>query len=237
MASVFIPRESRPGETRVAVSPETVKRFVKKGLTVRVQTGAGERAGFPDKMFEDEGAAIAPGDGWEEADLVLKVQPPTTDELGSLRKGSTLISYAQASLHQDEVRGLVSGDVTTLAMELVPRITRAQSMDALSSQATVAGYKAVLLGASAPAGAVPPADDRRRDRPAGQGGGLRGRRRGPDGDRHGAPPGLRRRGHGRADGGQGAGGEPRRASFIDVPGMPRTWRTPAATPRSSPKTS
>ncbi len=170
MATVFIPRESRPGETRVAVSPETVKRFVKKGLTVRVQAGAGVRAGFPDASFEAAGAAIAPlgaGDGWEAAELVLKVQPPTTDELAGLKARTILVSYAQASLHQDEVRGLRAGDVTTLAMELVPRITRAQSMDALSSQATVAGYKAVLLGAThlpkmcpllmTAAGTVPPA--------------------------------------------------------------------------------
>jgi NAD(P) transhydrogenase subunit alpha len=167
MSIVFVPNETREGETRVAVSPETVKRFTKLGLDVRVESGAGDSAGLPDSLLTGPGATISGPDGWGEADLILKVQPPSPLEVERLRDGAVLVSLIQPAFNLDVVEALRAGGVTTLAMDLIPRISRAQSMDALSSQATVGGYKAVLLGASnlkkmcpllmTAAGTVPPA--------------------------------------------------------------------------------
>jgi len=169
--TAFVPRETREHETRVATSPETVKKLVQAGLAIRIEHGAGERAGFTDAAFEAAGARMVPaisqgGEGWG-ADVVLKVSPPTEEEAGRLAEGSVLVSLVQPASHPELVRTLAERGVTTLAMDLVPRITRAQSMDALSSQATVAGYKAVLVGAGelgklcpllmTAAGTVPPA--------------------------------------------------------------------------------
>ena len=153
MPSVFVPRESRAGETRVAATPETVDKLVKAGLEVVVETGAGARARRSDDEYRKVGARIVEGGDeegpvWKPADLVLKVQPPTLEEARRLARGSMLISFVVASSQPDVVQALADGHVTTLAMELVPRISRAQVMDALSSQATVAGYKAVLLAAT-----------------------------------------------------------------------------------------
>jgi len=165
MVSAFVPLETRPGETRVAVSPETVKRFVAKGLAVRVQPGAGARAGFPDDAYRQAGAEI--GGDLGSAELVIKVAPPTEDEARALREGAALVCFVTPAFHLPVVSALAERKATVLAMDLVPRISRAQSMDALSSQATVAGYKAVLLGAvhmkklcpllMTAAGTVPPA--------------------------------------------------------------------------------
>jgi NAD(P) transhydrogenase subunit alpha len=167
MTTVFVPKESRPGETRVALSPETAKRLVQSGVTLTLESGAGTAAGFPDAVFEAVGAKAGGADGWSSADLVLKVAPPTPEEAGRLKEGAVLISLALPSVNLDVVKVLAAGKVSVLALDLVPRITRAQSMDVLSSQATVAGYKAVLLGAShmvkmcpllmTAAGTVPPA--------------------------------------------------------------------------------
>ena len=169
MASAFVPKESRPGETRVAVSPETVKRLVRAGLAVAVESGAGVAAGMPDAELQKAGASIAPsssGSEWS-ADLVLKVAPPTVEEVGRLREGGVLVSHVLPATNPDVVEALRARKVSALAMDLVPRISRAQAMDALSSQATVAGYKAVLMGAvemkklcpllMTAAGTVPPA--------------------------------------------------------------------------------
>lgn len=167
MTIAFVPRESREGETRVAVTPETAKKLVSLGLTVRVQSAAGQAAGFSDEQYTAAGAAIAGPEAAAEADLVLRVQPPSLDEARTLRSGAILVGFLQPSEQHDLVRVLLERGVSALGMELVPRISRAQSMDALSSQATVAGYKAVLLGAShlpklcpllmTAAGTVPPA--------------------------------------------------------------------------------
>lgn len=167
MTSLFVPTESRPGETRIAASPETLSRFAKAGLEVHVEAGAGQSAGWTDASLEATGATLTATLDWASADLVLKVQPPTLEEVARLREGVVLVSLVHPAFHLEEVEALRQREVTTLAMDLVPRITRAQSMDALSSQATVAGYKAVLLGAShlqklcpllmTAAGTVPPA--------------------------------------------------------------------------------
>ncbi|HEY4572721.1 MAG TPA: Re/Si-specific NAD(P)(+) transhydrogenase subunit alpha [Thermoanaerobaculia bacterium] len=145
---VFVPRERRPGETRVAATPETVRRMVKLGLEVAVERGAGEASQFQDAEFEAAGARLLddPAAGWESADVVLKVTPPDAGE-GRLKPGAVLIAFLAPYRHPDMVRALAAGNVTSLALELVPRVTRAQPMDALSSQASIAGYKAVLLAA------------------------------------------------------------------------------------------
>jgi len=167
MTTAFVPKESRCGETRVAVSPETAKRLVQSGVTLTLESGAGAAAGFPDASYQATGAKIVGADGWGTADLVLKVATPTAAEAGRLKSGTVLVSLVLPSAHLDVVRVLSERKVSTLALDLVPRISRAQSMDVLSSQATVAGYKAVLLGAShmvkmcpllmTAAGTVPPA--------------------------------------------------------------------------------
>ncbi|HET9212406.1 MAG TPA: Re/Si-specific NAD(P)(+) transhydrogenase subunit alpha [Thermoanaerobaculia bacterium] len=148
MVKVFVPRERRPGETRVAATPETVRRMIKLGLEVAVERGAGEASLFQNSDFEAAGATLLddPGAGWENADVVLKVAPPDAGE-GRLKPGAVLIGFLAPYRHPDMVRALAAGNATSLALELVPRVTRAQPMDALSSQASIAGYKAVLLAA------------------------------------------------------------------------------------------
>ncbi len=148
MPIVFVPRETREGETRVAATPDTAKRLRALGLSVQVERGAGERAGFPDERYTAEGATAVGPEGWSTADLVSKVQPPRPDEIAELRAGAMLVCFVHPARQLDVVAALRERGVTTLAMDLVPRITRAQAIDALSSQATVAGYKAVLVGAS-----------------------------------------------------------------------------------------
>lgn len=152
--NVFVPKE-RAGENRAAASPETVKKMVGKGLAVTVAAGAGAGAHFSDEAYREAGARIAEGDAgpawdqaWGDADLVLKVAPPTPDEVRRMKPGAALIAFLAPDRHLDTVRALVERNISALAMELVPRITRAQPMDALSSQASIAGYKAVLVAAA-----------------------------------------------------------------------------------------
>jgi NAD(P) transhydrogenase subunit alpha len=141
---VGVPKESRDGERRVALVPKVVEKMVGKGLQVVVESGAGDGALMPDSMFTEAGATI--GDPWE-ADVVVKVAPPNDEEIGRLRNGSVLIGFL-APLSDSEIAGkLRKAGVKAFAMESIPRISRAQSMDALSSQANVSGYKAVLLAA------------------------------------------------------------------------------------------
>jgi NAD(P) transhydrogenase subunit alpha len=143
---IGVVRETTPGERRVALVPETVGRLAKSGNEVIVERGAGEASSFPDRMYTDVGASI--GDAWD-AELVLKVAKPSDEELGRLRAGAVLIAFLQPLTNHALVRELARRRVTALSMDAIPRITRAQPMDALSSQATVAGYKAVLLAAVA----------------------------------------------------------------------------------------
>ncbi|HRQ78080.1 MAG TPA: NAD(P) transhydrogenase subunit alpha [Gemmatimonadaceae bacterium] len=146
---VGIPKESSVGERRVALVPESVGRLVKAGVTVRVERGAGTAAGFPDTLYEAAGATLVDAASAFSADLVCKVQKPTAAEIAQLATGAQLISLLAPSTSADAIAALDARGVNAFALELVPRITRAQSMDVLSSQATVAGYKAVLIGASA----------------------------------------------------------------------------------------
>jgi H+-translocating NAD(P) transhydrogenase subunit alpha len=141
---VGVPRETASGERRVALVPKVVERLVAAGLAVVVETEAGLGALIPDEHYTRAGASI--GDPWS-ADVVVKVTTPTPDEIGKLRAGATLIGFLAPLTSPDTIAALRSAGVTGFAMESVPRISRAQSMDALSSQANVAGYKAVLLAA------------------------------------------------------------------------------------------
>jgi len=144
---IGVPRETMPGERRVGLVPETVGRLTKSGNTVVVERGAGVASAFPDDLYEKAGAQLV--DDAFDAELVAKVQKPSDGEIGRLRSGTTLIAFLQPLTNHELVRSLASKGVTALSMDAIPRITRAQPMDALSSQATVAGYKAVLLAAAA----------------------------------------------------------------------------------------
>jgi len=175
MLKVLIAKERTRGEARVAATPETVKRLVKEGLDVAVERGAGEAAYLLDDRFQSAGARLITdlAAEWATADAVFKVTPLAAnaqlgaDEAAALKPGALVISFLQPYRNLPMVKTLAAGKVTALAMELVPRITRAQSMDALSSQANIAGYKAVLLAAShlgkyfpmlmTAAGTIPPA--------------------------------------------------------------------------------
>jgi proton-translocating NAD(P)+ transhydrogenase subunit alpha len=142
---IGVPREAVDGERRVALVPESVARLVKSGVEVAVERGAGVPANFPDALYEQAGATF--GDPWS-VDVVVKVQKPSPEEARRLRNGAILISLLPTGTSADLLGGLAGGGVSALALERVPRITRAQSMDILSSQATISGYKAVLIGAA-----------------------------------------------------------------------------------------
>lgn len=146
MTTVFVPKEVAERETRVAATPETVKRMVKLGLEVSVEPGAGLASKIADAEFEAAGAKIATL--WE-ADVVAKVNPPTPEEVGKLRKGGLLIGLVWSVSDPATAKLLADQGVSAIAMEAIPRISRAQKMDVLSSQANLAGYKAVLMGANA----------------------------------------------------------------------------------------
>jgi NAD(P) transhydrogenase subunit alpha len=145
---VGIPKETWPGETRVAVIPAAVPGLLKAGLEVAVESGAGTAAGFTDEMYRAQGAAlVSRPDLFKASDIVLQVRATPTDG-SSLRSGQTVIGFADPLGAPDAIRKLAPSGINLFSMELMPRITRAQSMDALSSMATIAGYKAVLLAAT-----------------------------------------------------------------------------------------
>ncbi|HTJ83088.1 MAG TPA: hypothetical protein VL400_15310, partial [Polyangiaceae bacterium] len=171
---IGIVREIGLGERRVAATPETTKRLIKLGFDVVVESGAGELASFTDADFEAAGAVIEkePAKIWGEADVLLKVRPPEAPpegphEVDLLREGATLISFIWPSKNPELLARLSTRKATVLAMDQIPRITRAQKMDALSSMANIAGYRAVIEAASffgrfftgqmTAAGKVPPA--------------------------------------------------------------------------------
>ncbi|QYX75222.1 Re/Si-specific NAD(P)(+) transhydrogenase subunit alpha [Streptomyces akebiae] len=162
--SIGVPAESTAGETRVAATPVTVGRLVALGYHVVVEPGAGESSRFSDAAYQEAGARL--GDPWA-AEIVLKVNGPSTEEIGRLRDGATLIALISPALNPELVEELARRPVTVLAMDAVPRISRAQSLDVLSSMANIAGYRAVVEAAHAfgrfftgqvtAAGKVPPA--------------------------------------------------------------------------------
>jgi NAD(P) transhydrogenase subunit alpha len=146
--TVGVPRESAPGERRVAMTPDIVKRLTAAGVAVRVEAGAGAASGHDDDAYTAAGATIVPDAARAfEADVVIKVQKPDDAEAGRLRDGATLIALLQPMTNTGLIRDLAARNITAFSMDAIPRTTRAQSMDVLSSQATVAGYKAVLMAA------------------------------------------------------------------------------------------
>lgn len=146
---IAVPKESVSGETRVAATPETVKKLASSGNEVVVQTGAGTAAGHPDSQYTEAGATIANDYAAtvSGADAVVKVQKPSGEELSQLPEGSIFIGYLDPLTDTETATALAAKNINAFAMESIPRTTRAQSMDSLSSQATVSGYKAVLIAA------------------------------------------------------------------------------------------
>jgi NAD(P) transhydrogenase subunit alpha len=164
MVRVGVPKETAAGERRVALVPDVVRRLAGREVEVVVEPGAGEEALIPDRLFEEAGAAL--GDPWS-ADVVVKIAPPTPDEAQRLGSGSVLVGFLAPLSAPGTTTALAATGATAFAMEAIPRISRAQAMDALSSQSNVAGYKAALLGAEratrfypmlmTAAGTIPPA--------------------------------------------------------------------------------
>jgi H+-translocating NAD(P) transhydrogenase subunit alpha len=142
---VGVPKEAAEGERRVALIPDVVRSLTEKNLEIAVDSGAGEASGHPDSEYAEAGATVD-GDVWS-ADVVVRVAVPTTDEIGRLRSGQVLIGHLAPLTSGETNKALADAGVTAFAMEAIPRITRAQAMDALSSQANVAGYAATLLAA------------------------------------------------------------------------------------------
>ena len=165
---VGVARESAPGETRVAVVPDTARRLVGDGVEVLVERGAGETATFSDAAYEETGARLVDGEElYAEADVLCKVGKPSPEEVERLRAGQVLVGLLQPLVDADLTRSLADRGVTAFSLDSIPRVTRAQPMDALSSQSTVAGYKAAILAAehlgkffpmlTTAAGTIPPA--------------------------------------------------------------------------------
>src|SRR5919198_5307161 len=161
---IAVPNGSAGGERRVALVPDVIKRLSGKGHEVVIEAGAGEGARIPDALFEEAGAKVGSLEG---ADVVVRVTVPSAEDIERLPSGSILIGFLAPLTSPDTTRALASAGVTALAMEAIPRISRAQSMDALSSQASVGGYRSALLGAEhatrfypmlmTAAGPIPPA--------------------------------------------------------------------------------
>jgi NAD(P) transhydrogenase subunit alpha len=141
-------RESAPQEARVSLVPEVAEKLHKEGVRVLMERGAGERAGFPDTLYKSVNWADTGAQVLAESDVVLTVQPLAVEQIAALKPSAVVIGFMQPHARRAEVQALKAGGITSFAMELVPRISRAQSMDALSSQAAIAGYKAVLIAAS-----------------------------------------------------------------------------------------
>ena len=162
---IGVPKETAEGERRVALVPDVVQALSAKEIEVAVEPGAGEGASHPDSEYSDAGAKVG-DDPWS-ADIVLKVTPPTDEEVGRLSKGQILIGFLEPLTNPALAKSLAEAGVTSFAMEAIPRITRAQSMDALSSQANLGGYMSVLIAAresgklfpmmTTAAGTIPPA--------------------------------------------------------------------------------
>ncbi|MFW6060335.1 MAG: Re/Si-specific NAD(P)(+) transhydrogenase subunit alpha [Phycisphaeraceae bacterium] len=144
-----MPNEVRDDETRVALVPAVVKKLAGENVQIVVESGAGQRAGAPDAEYEEAGATIASDEAavWREADVVLRVTPPTAEQVRAMKSGAMLIGSLAPLAHPELVAALREAGVTALACEFIPRISRAQAMDTLSSQANIGGYKAVILGA------------------------------------------------------------------------------------------
>ena len=148
---IGVPSESREGENRVAISPEVVKNMVKAGFSVQISSNAGKKAGQSDEAYRNAGAEILAGNPevLAKADTVVMVNPPSEADVLQMKEGAALISFLYAYTRPELVKALKDKKISAFSMDAVPRISRAQTMDALSSQANLAGYKAVILGADA----------------------------------------------------------------------------------------
>ena len=205
---IGVPIEQLPGERRVALVPASIAALKKAGFEVMIERGAGERAGFPDSAYQEKGGQIAASraDVFA-ADVVLQVR---ASDFALMRPGQIVVAMADPLGTPETVREMASRGVTAFALELIPRITRAQSMDVLSSMATIAGYKAVLLAAGTLPRMFPLLDDRRRDDHSGSRLHRRRRRGRSAGHRHRPQARSGRRGVRRTSRGQGTGAERRR---------------------------
>lgn len=145
---IGIPKETRPGETRVAATPDSVKKLLKKNFTVAIERGAGAAAHYPDEAYVAAGATLVSTDEAFATEAVMKIHKPSAAERAKLKKGSLLVSLLEPYAKDGTFEALAAAGVDALALELIPRTSRAQSMDVLSSQAGVAGYRAVLEGAT-----------------------------------------------------------------------------------------
>ncbi|MEJ2382601.1 MAG: Re/Si-specific NAD(P)(+) transhydrogenase subunit alpha [Gammaproteobacteria bacterium] len=144
---VAVPRETIAGEHRVAVVPDVAEKFTKNGIQVILEKGAGDSSFFPDSDYDDITFVDSAKELFQQADVILKVQPPTVEEIALIPDGALVVGFMQPHREPERIRALRDRNITALAMELVPRISRAQSMDALSSQASIAGYKGALMAA------------------------------------------------------------------------------------------
>lgn len=165
---IGIPKESLSGETRVAATPDTVGKLIKLGFEIAVETKAGALSSFDDAAYEKAGAkVVTPKEVWDKSDIIFKINAPDDDEIGYMKEGQILVSFIRPAQHSELVEKLNKKKVTVMAMDMVPRISRAQSMDALSSTANISGYRAVIeaahefgrffTGQVTAAGKVPPA--------------------------------------------------------------------------------
>jgi NAD(P) transhydrogenase subunit alpha len=144
---IAVPKEIKSGEKRVALVPDIISKLTKAGLEVVIETGAGVAAQYSDKQFSDAGAQVKSSDVIAGADVVLSVQPLNPAQMKTLKKGAITISFLSPTTSTDSIEAAISAGVTAISLEMVPRISRAQSMDALTSQALCAGYKASLVAA------------------------------------------------------------------------------------------
>ncbi len=148
---IAIPKETKLKENRVAVTPDTIKDLIKKGFSCTIEKGAGENSFYKDDVYIAAGATVAGSrkELFSNADIVLAVNPPSADDIASMKKEAILISFMYAATHPDLVKACVSAGISAFSVDAIPRISRAQKMDALSSQANLAGYKSVIIAADA----------------------------------------------------------------------------------------
>ncbi len=144
---IGIPKERLPNETRVAATPKTVEQLLKLGFSVAIESGAGQLASFDDKAFAQAGADIVDGNAIWQSEIILKVNAPEEEEIALLNPGTTLVSFIWPAQNPGLMEKLAERKVTVMAMDSVPRISRAQSLDALSSMANIAGYRAIVEAA------------------------------------------------------------------------------------------
>lgn len=144
---IFVPKESRAGERRVAITPDVIGRLKQNGLDVTIESGAGTSAGFGDELYRTAGATISPTAAFAEGDVVASVVPITIEQFGQLRPGTITISFLPIHSATESIAASVAAKATSFSLEAIPRISRAQSMDALTSQALCAGYRCALVGA------------------------------------------------------------------------------------------